>query len=150
MKRYTAQGFTLLEILVVVAIVALLIIPLYLSYGRTQANQGLKVSADRLANTFKQAHILAREAKEKSSWGVRSLDEFRYTVTSDNGKDGRKNNEEYTLEPSIQIVTQFDVMYAIGTGELKESENIILKNKYGNRMRIRLHRTGFVEYEEIK
>lgn len=148
MKKLSAKprrlGFTLLELLLVVTLIGVLVIPLYLSYTRTQANQGLRSTTEQLENILTQAHVFAREARDKKSWGVVRDSENSYSLVS--GAPSQFSIlQSRSAEPFVSFPKDFSVWFDIGTGDTSSEQIIIIKNKFDVEKKIRVSKNGVIE-----
>lgn len=135
-------AFTLVEILLVVALLGLLALPAYFSYARSRANQELTVSAEMIAATLRQAHVFSLQAKELKQWGVKSQSATSYALVSRISKD-EVVEKTLTLEPNTKLIGTFSVWFAKGTGEAKES-TVRLQNTNKKQFSVQLTPTGTV------
>ncbi len=138
------QGFTLVEILLVAAIIAIVAIPFLITYRNSRGNQALRTSAEQFADQARSAHIFAREAKEKSSWGITRTSENSYALIS-----GSEISSEIvatrSLESQISFMDDFTVWFQIGTGETGENYSIQLTNPIGSISTVTINKNGVVE-----
>jgi prepilin-type N-terminal cleavage/methylation domain-containing protein len=142
-----SSAFTLVELLVTIAIMGIIILPMYFSYTRTQANQGLRATSEQLISNIKQAHVFAREAKDQKSWGVkRGSDDTSYELIA--GTCGTTNYtriQTKSAEPLVKFPQDFFVCFEIGTGEPVAETTIVVENKYGITKSLKVYKTGLVE-----
>lgn len=143
------SALTLFEILVSIAILGLVGFPLYFSYTRTQANQALHASAERLADTVSRAKIYSREARDQKSWAVKNVDDKTYNLLGIDSK-GQVIDKRLTVEPLVKINGNFNIVFAIGTGETSQNYTIILENKYGKQIKVEVSKIGLIETTEVK
>lgn len=147
-KTRFLSGFTMLELLVVVAIILVILSFAYTTYIRAQSNQALSASSERLADTLRQAHVFAREAKDKKGWGVRRESETTYSLVSIT-LSSTKVEKSFSVESTVNLPEQFFVKFDIGTGTTPEDSSIFIANKYGKRMQISVLKSGVVEVNLI-
>ena len=140
------SALTLFELLIVIALIALISLPLYFSYTRSQANQSLRSSTEQLKHTLESAHVSAREARDKKEWGVKNLDTKSFALIS--GKtDNYKIEKLTTLEPLAEIDGDFEIWFDIGTGETQQEIIIKLKNRYDKSSTLTIYKTGVVDID---
>lgn len=144
MKRIAA--LTIIEVLIVVAVISTLSIPLYFSYTRTQAHQSLRSSSEQLADTLRSAHLFSREARDFKSWGVKSIDNQSFALIG-GPKEKPIVEKITTVESLVTIPQNFEVWFEIGTGNAIENYSVILENKYGRKTIIKVYKTGIVDVE---
>lgn len=145
MKRNSAV--TLIEMLVVMAVMAIIALPLYISYTRTQANQTLRASTEQLADTFRRAHVFAREAKDEKAWAVKSDSLTSYSLIAGNDANF-KTEKATTLETFVKFPADFRVWFEVGTGDARMPQSVTIENTYGKQFVIEIFKTGIVEIKE--
>lgn len=143
-RRSVTYGVTLIELLIVIAIIGVLSFPLLLTYRNYRTNQALLASADELANHTRTVHVFAREAQKQREWGIRSKDERAYVLYS-TGASGFLEEQNYILESGVTFMEDFDVLFQIGTGTTVEDQNIELINTNGRKMLVYISKNGVVE-----
>lgn len=138
------SAFTLLEVLIVVTLIGIITIPLYISYTRTQANQGLRSTTEQLSDALTQAHIYAREARDKKAWGVKRVSETSYSIVSGTPASftelQKKNVETFVILPS-----DFAIWFEIGTGDTASEQQITIQNTYGTEKKLKITKSGIIE-----
>ena len=137
-------AFTLVEILIVVTLFGLTFFPFYFAYVRSQSNQALVVSTEQFSDILRSAHVFSREAKDKKIWAVRKESLTSYAMLSSAGS-GWKIEKSYQLEKNVSFVDDFFIKFKIGTGEIDEDKHVILENKYGKQMKVKILKAGVVE-----
>lgn len=150
----TSPAFTIIEILLVFAITAIILIPAYSSYVRSRANSGLQASAEELANVLRQAHVFSRELRGEVDWGVQAKADPDGDLT---GYILIKNQElpEPIVEKSYQLhrdtifMTNFTIWFQKNDGTVPSAGVIILKNKYGQQFKVTVLVTGVVEVKAL-
>jgi len=144
-----SRGFSLIEILIVVALLSLFVFPLYFSYIRSQANQALVASAESVADVVRSAHVFAREARDAKKWGVRSEGERGYALVSGTGENYQVA-KMYSLEPMVDFEKGFFVVFEIGVGGTENGYQINLVNRYKRRMVVEILSSGVVEVGNVE
>lgn len=143
-RRPSIAGFSLIELLVVVAIFGLVFFPLIISYGSHRTNQALFANAEQVANHTRTVHIFAREARKEREWGVKSKSDSAYVLYS-SGSSGIVEEQNYALDSGITFESGFDVLFEIGTGEAKSKDTIKLLGSNGKRTWVEVSDSGLVE-----
>ena len=146
--RPSDKGFTLIEVILVVAMISVIVIPLLISYRTTRTNQALLSSTEEFANHVRSAHIFARDANGRKSWGVRSIDTKLYEIYSAIGGTSSAENR-YSLEPAVQFTNSFDVLFHIGTGETDVELQVLFSADNGSKAKVEVLKTGVVEVVPI-
>ena len=146
--KNTAQGFSLIEILVVVALVSLFVFPLLFNAVQVGQIQSLRSAAAVLSDDLSAAKVASRDARDQKAWGVVSIDDTHYQVVS-----GAKNNFETsqarTLDKGLSFVQPFTVWFQIGTGGVQNNERIEIMNQRGNVFEITVNKTGVVQIKQL-
>jgi len=142
--RTEELGFTLIEMLVTLALVGLVTLPLILTFRTSRQNQAMRASAESFADNVKGAHIFSRETKDKKAWGIKNEDNRKYAIVS-----GKPDNFEvvysYSLESGVHFSSGFALWFGPGTGTLEHDEIIDIEADNGQSMRVSVSSTGIVE-----
>lgn len=138
------SALTIIEILIVVSLIGIISFPLYLSYSRNQANQGLRSSSEQLVTILETAHISSREVKEQKNWGVKSLSEKSFALVKGN-RLTPQIEKTITLETFVSFPNSFEVWFDAGTGDTSEEKAIVIQNTIGNTKIIDVFKTGIIE-----
>ena len=146
MKYFSAprKGLTLIELLLVITIVGVLFIPLLITYRTARTTRALDTSAEEIKNHATSAHIFAREAREKLNWGLVSSSDSTYAIVKEDAL-GRQTFQNYTLPSGVKFVSNFEVIFKIGSGETDGEKIISLINSNGLERKIQILSTGIVE-----
>lgn len=114
MKKYPA--LTLVELLVVLAILAVVGVPSLLAVGRFRSQQALASSSEELAGALRRAHIFSRESKDDRSWGVAYKDKGTFVLLSGTPGDFVPEGEYALAAPAEFAGGDFAVWFDQGTG----------------------------------
>lgn len=137
-------GLTFIEVLLIVALISIISIPLYLSYTRTQANQGLLSSTEQFITVLNRASLFARQAKDQKEWGVRKRDDTSFELIS--GKpDAAVLVSTNSVEHFVSIPDDFLIWFDIGTGQTDRDYTVVFENTYGRKIEVNIYETGLVE-----
>lgn len=143
-RRLRIAGFSLVELLVVVAIFGLVFFPLIITYGSHRTSQALSSNAEQVANYVRAAHIFSREAQKEREWGIRSKSDSAYTLYS-TGSSGIVEVQNYTLDNGVTFESGFDILFEIGTGRAKTRKTIKLQGSNGKRIWVEVSDSGLIE-----
>lgn len=138
------SAFTLIEVIIVVAVFMLISIPLLFNYFNVSNSQGLKTSVGETTNLIKSAHIYSREAKDQKAWGVITRDEDTLALVSGNPAS-YEVEQELTLPRGIKTKEVVVVWFALGTGELQNNITVELVNQRDMVGQLLIHKTGVVD-----
>lgn len=142
------KGFTIIELLLVISIIAIFIVSFVITYRTSRANQALRTSAEKYADVVRNAHVFAREAADKKGWGVVKNNDTQYSLISGSSTDWSVVTN-YTLESQVVFEDDFFLWFDIGTGELESSQTVVLVVDGGKRIPIEILQTGIVNVGSI-
>ncbi len=144
----SSPAFTIVEILIVFAILGIILIPAFSSYVRSRANQDLQGSGEELANVLRIAHIFSRELKDEVDWGVRQgSNESTYELVKDQAVP--VVDKSYTLHQDIGFSSNFTIWFQKNDGFIPSQQTIILQNKYSKVFKVTVLVTGVVEVHAL-
>lgn len=141
-------ALTLVEVLLVMALIVILGTAGVISLARVRINQALDSSTAKLAIVLRQAHVFSREERDDSSWGVRQSGGDGYQLVS----LGREDTilSDYRLEPPIVFERDFELIrFRQGTGETDGRREVVLTGPMGRSMKITVLTTGVVGTERL-
>ncbi len=142
-----AAAMTLIELLIVIAIVGIVSVPSFFVISSMRNNQALNSSAEKLKNVLTQAHIFAREAKDNKEWGVTQQDAttYRFRSRTSSSDPSPSNQAEYSIEnPLVFSGAMFSIWFEKGTGNTT-AKTIILRAPNAKTIQVRISATGIVE-----
>src|SRR3972149_10688481 len=146
----SSPAITLIEILVVIALIIVVVPALYISFSKYRANRALETSIESFADLISTAHVYAREAKDEKAWGVRNIDDSSYEIVSGQPQD-YQSDRQTSLNLSVFFENDFFVWFIIGTGEkdklntIPTDEVIYLVNTNGRKKGVVVSDTGVVQ-----
>lgn len=108
------KGVTIIELLLVIAIISTLGILSVSFYARFITQNEVLNTVDRLVGSFRKAQIYSMMGKENGAWGVKytaSPKTITLYLTEDSGFD-----ETFSVNSNIAIVGFTDILFAKGTG----------------------------------
>ena len=144
-------GFTLIEIIIVLAILGTMVFLFATNYRHSIANQALRASAENFASDIRSVHIYAREVRDKKEGGIESTsDDVSYMVVSGITLDDREMVSKHKLEGDTKFSEDTIVWFAAGTGETDSSKSISLESPYGGKIIVDVLINGVVEVGSIE
>ncbi len=138
-------GFTIVELLIVLALLAVLSTVMFLNFPGARSNQQLSVSAGKLADDLQKAHIFSREHKGEKVWGVAYTSSDSYAIISFS-QNQQTIEETKKLPAGITFNAPFQILFE-RTGGLTRDTFIQLHNVHSVK-KITVLRTGVVEIEK--
>jgi Tfp pilus assembly protein PilE len=141
-------GVTLIEILLVVAIICIITFPILVSYNTTRSNQALATSAENFADQVKTAHIYAREVKDSKAWGIVINSENSFNLVS-SATARWTTISTFQLDPQIKFDQTPSILFDRGTGETLSDQYVELENINGRKIRVDVVKTGLVEVSNM-
>ena len=147
-KNTFTVGFSLFELLLSIAILALIALPFITTYRTSRTTQALKTSSEQFADHVRNAHVFAREAADKKGWGGNSKDETTYQLVA-GAESAWEVASEHRLQTEIVFTDNFFVWFDIGVGETDSNYDVILEASNGQQMNVSILKTGVVEVEPL-
>ena len=145
------DGFTLIEIIIVLAILGTMVFLFATNFRHSVANQSLRASAENFASDIRSVHIYAREVRDKKEWGIESADDkMSYMVVSGITIDDKEIVSKHELEEDTKFSGDVFVWFAAGTGETDSGKSISLESPYGGKIIIDVLINGVVEVGPIE
>jgi len=140
-------GFTLIELLVVVALISLFVFPILFGIRQTGQTQNLRTSVSVLSDDLQSVKVSAREAREKSSWGIISTTSNTYQIVKGN-KNAPSIVSNRVLQNGIVFVDQFSVWFEIGTGNAM-LQTIHVQNMNNQKYDILINELGTISVMQL-
>ena len=138
-------AFTIIELLVVVALVAAIAVPSSMAIGSFRNRQAMATSVEELTGALRRAHIYAREAKDGQAWGVTFKDASSFVLVSGIPTDYSPRGEYALTAPSTFVNGGFEVWFGQGTGNVREEVSIEISQPSGLKAEVDVNKTGLVE-----
>ncbi len=144
------KGFTLMELIVVIAMMAVIASMVFLSFFRFGEGQVLKSDVSTVASFFEEAKISTQASKDASRYGVLFSEEgvILFKGESYNTSLEIKN---HTFHRSVRMSDinltegRNEIVFKRLSGEADNEGEIILSDDGGNSITIKFHYTGIVE-----
>ena len=152
-------AFTLVEILVVVAILGIISLAAATPLIQSGNNQKLRANAEILADNFRRAHVFSRELKNHKVWGIVNLSPSEYALVSASAVSEIVADVRTPIPPSTYTIEQnipldngivfssgfTQIWFIQGSGETYAQYNIDLINQNQVRMRLTVLQSGVIE-----
>ena len=144
-------GFTLIEVIIVLAILGTMVFLFATNYRHSISNQAFRASAEKFASDTRSVHIYAREVKDKKEWGIESMDDRAfYMIVSGTTLDGREMVSKHKLDGDTKFSEDALIWFTAGTGETDSGKNITLESSYGGKIIVDVLINGVVEVGSIE
>lgn len=144
-KEKISVGATLIELILVVAIVAILAAPIGAIGGNFLSRNSLQNSVNDIASAFRTAQIYAMNGKEDSKWGV-SITGNVLTIFKGDTYSARDSTFDETSNISNRItVSSAEVVFDKLTGNPNSTQNISVSNEAGENHSITVNEIGIVD-----
>ena len=117
MKHKSKKGFTLIEVLLTMALVAIVAWLSSPFYGRFIFSQEVSVTHDELQGSFTKAQLYSMTGKNNSEWGV-AVNDGQIILFQGNSFASRDQNfdEKFVIHSSVTISGMDEVVFARTTG----------------------------------
>lgn len=125
--KRTLTGFTLIEVMLSVAIITILALLASPFYGRFIFSQEVPVVRDELGGSFAKAQLYSMTGKQAASWGV-AADGQRIVLFQGNSFASRDQafDEVFVLHPRVTLSGLDEVVFARVTGRPNHQPTITL------------------------
>lgn len=142
MNSLVKNGFTLLEILIAVAIIGLLLAIAVPSYSQLRKNVMLKNYTEDIVNTLRLAQNKSITSQDGKPWGVHfeTNPVNSYTLYRDDGSgySGATSKTVYQLNGGVKIISStFDVLFNHLTGTTILQHDIVIGFTGGSQKTVR-------------
>jgi|SRR3989344_1419782 len=139
-----SPAFSLIELVIVIALIGIFALFIGPPLGAARDQQALASSAEGLADRLREAHIFARNARDETDWGIRSLSSTSYALVS--GTETSWHVEKtYDIDRRIAFTSDFVVWFSIGAGTSPVAETIELTNPRGRTIQIQVFESGVID-----
>lgn len=141
-------GFTAIELILVVVLVALLAGVTVPMYGKFQVTNNLDLTVSKSVQTLRRAQVLSQANDGDSNWGV-SIGQDQILLFKGNSSTTRSTefDEIFNLEGNIQISGQQDIVFEKLTGKPQSFGSINIASNNNNESRtITINSKGMLSY----
>jgi prepilin-type N-terminal cleavage/methylation domain-containing protein len=149
------KGFTLIEILIVIAILGIISVIVFGSFSVFRSSQGLDKDTDTVVEILRQARSQTLISKNASAYGVHVATTAVTLFSGDTYSAADPNNQVFTFLNADLVVSVTltgggsDVIFKRLTGETSQNGTIVLSTQ-GAQPRTRtitVFKTGLIEYQ---
>lgn len=139
-------GFTLIELILVIAISAIIISTSVFSYNNYQNKNDLIITRSIVAQSLRRAQILSQSVEGDSQWGFHITSGTIYVFKGDSFA-GRNTafDETYKISNNIKISGLQEVVFAKLSGQPQSTGNINISSQNENQA-ITINSKGIVSY----
>lgn len=138
------KGFTLIEIILVIAIISILSVSVFTASSRFLITNHLDNSVNNLISSLRTAQINAMNTKGDGNWGVKIENK---TITLFFGESYSSRNSVYdeTFKiPASVSVADTEVVFEKVTGDVSSQININLSDNTGSTAQVSINQEGIV------
>lgn len=154
MKLKLNSGFTLVELFISLAIIAVLSIVVSTMFIDFRKNQALDKDTDTIVETLRQARNQTLSSKNASAYGVHITSTKVILFTGTSYVFGAATNSEFNLNSTDSILTislnggGSDVIFNRLTGETSQNGTIVVNSVGLSRSKtVTIYKTGLVEFQ---
>ncbi len=117
MKGFAEDGFSLLELLLSIALIGILLAASFPVYQQVQNKNAAMLAANTIEQTVHRATLLARSGAQDSAWGVK-VASGSVTLFSGDSYAARDTafDEVFTFSTTVQFSTTPEMVFAKQTG----------------------------------
>ena len=148
-KLKANNGFTLIEVLLSIALIALVVGLSLPVYGSFQARNNLDIAANTVVHSLRRAEIKSLAVEEDSRWGVR-IEEKKVIIFKGDSFVGRNPDfdEAIDFSPGIQSSNEGlkEITFSKLSGSPSTSGTIILKSSTEEKREIRINEKATISY----
>ena len=150
-KNYK-KGFTLVEVLIVLGILAILSVIIFSTFIEFRKNQALVMDTDTIVEVLRQARNQTLLSKGPSVYGVHFTSSKITLFTGENYVDNNVANQDFTLNSTDTILTinivpaGADIVFNRLTGETVNFGTIVVSLSGGSKSKtVTIYKTGLIE-----
>lgn len=151
-----SPAFTLIETLLVVAILAILTVGVFINFVSSSGNRALITAGEKLADNVRRVQVFSQQNKDAQAWGVRYISQNKYQIISGDPTDASTWTayKEFILENNInfrQDMLGFKVWFMKNKGEMDTNNTVLtdnkifLQNQQGRLLELEIKQTGLVQ-----
>lgn len=152
MKFNHKSGFTLIELIMVIAIMALLFGIFLGTFVKFRKNQALAMDTDTVISLLRQARNQTLSSKNSASYGVHFTAPKVTIYTGPTYSSGATDNQDFTLSSTDTILTitlsggGSDVLFNRLTGETSQNGTVVISSPgISETKTVTIYKTGLVE-----
>ena len=148
------KGFTLVEILIVIAILGILVGIVVTSFATFRSVQGLDKDSETVVEVLQQARSQTLVSQNASQYGVHFASSTVTLFTGTTYVPGSSTNQDYLLVGSDTVLSLSltgngtNVVFARLNGETAQNGTIVLSSQTSGRTRtVTIYKTGLVQFK---
>ncbi len=149
---HTRKGFTLIEILIVIAILAVLVTIIVSTFSLFNKNEAIKKDTETVVEVLQQARSQTLSSKNGSQYGVHFGTSKITLFTGATYSAGASTNSDTTLASTDTIVTVTltgggnDIVFTRLTGETAQNGTVVVSSPTSSRTKtVTIYKTGVIE-----
>jgi prepilin-type N-terminal cleavage/methylation domain-containing protein len=140
-------ALTLIELVIVMALVAILSGVAVINFRKMRENQAMKLSSENIVSELNRVRIFSRENRNEKSWGLKVVSESAYTIKV-RDESGVSDLASYELSsPVLFADANFEVWFDQVTGNTGEDKRLQLRTPSGSVKNINISQYGVINIE---
>lgn len=140
-------ALTLIELVIVMALVAILSGVAVINFRKMRENQAMKLSSENIVSELNRVRIFSRENRNEKSWGLKVVSESAYTIKV-RDESGVSDLASYELSsPVLFTDANFEVWFDQVTGNTGEDKRLQLRTPSGSVKNINISQYGVINIE---
>ncbi len=145
--KWNRKGFSLVELLLVIALMAIVGTGVLVVYRGVWIRNDLKVNRNIVVSNLRRAHIMALNSRENSSWGVK-VGSGTLIVFKGEAYSSRDSafDESFMLSNSVSISGTDEFVFESFSGEAGIDGTMTLITEGGDQVDIFVNDKGFIDY----
>lgn len=148
---FTTRGFTLVEILLTIALIGLTALPFFTAFTKSRSQQELVSATEQFADQLRTAHIFSREQRNSLKWGITIKSPAEYALTSQNRSGIVFEEQSFLLPSGVTFLSPpTTIWFESGSGTRTSPLTVIFTNTHSRVAEAHLFETGLVEVEIVE
>lgn len=140
-------ALTLIELVIVMALVAILSGVAVINFGNMRENQALKLSSENIVSELNRIRIFSRENRDEKSWGLKAVSDSEYTIKV-RDEAGVSDLVSYELSSPVHFAdVNFEIWFDQVTGNIGEDKRLQLLAPSGSVKNINISQYGAINIE---
>ncbi|OGI27051.1 MAG: hypothetical protein A2359_01755 [Candidatus Moranbacteria bacterium RIFOXYB1_FULL_43_19] len=146
-NRHSQKGFTLLEIILTIALIGILTGAFFATFRNFQFGNDMDVAVSGIVQSVRRAQLLSQGVFGEDDWGVKIFED-RLVIFKGESFAGRDTSKDETLEFSAPFFVSglSEIIFAEFSGEPRETGSVSLEAASGASREISVGEKGSLSY----